>query len=229
MDCWELADKMIGESKRVLLYGPPGTGKTYAATTYNLNENGVDATTLTEDSSAAELRGFYLPSKEEFKWQYGTGINAWLKGGRLVVNEIDHAGGDVSTFLHALLDDPDYAFITLPNEEAEIVRPAKGFHVVATMNGTPDMLNPALADRFPVKIDINKVHPKALEVLSEDLRQLAGELAVADEARRTSIRSWIEFDRLRKVYDKQVAATAVFGSAKAEDLLIALDSNTSIE
>ena len=76
LTCWDLANKMIGESRRVLLYGPPGTGKTYAATTYNLNENGVDATTLTEDSSAAELRGFYLPSKEEFKWQYGTGINA---------------------------------------------------------------------------------------------------------------------------------------------------------
>ena len=50
MDCWELANKMIGESRRVLLYGPPGTGKTYAATTYNLNKQSVDATTLTEDS-----------------------------------------------------------------------------------------------------------------------------------------------------------------------------------
>lgn len=229
MDCWELANKMIGESRRVLLYGPPGTGKTYAATTYNLNKQSVDATTLTEDSSAAELRGFYLPSKEEFKWQYGTGINAWLKGGRLVVNEIDHAGGDVSTFLHALLDDPDYAFITLPNEEAEVVKPADGFNVVATMNGTPDMLNPALADRFPVKININTVHPKALEVLSEDLRKLAGELAVATDERRTSIRSWIEFDKLRKKYTSEVAAHAVFGKNRGQDLLIALGSETEIE
>ena len=228
LTCWDLANKMIGESRRVLLYGPPGTGKTYAATTYNLNENGVDATTLTEDSSAAELRGFYLPSKEEFKWQYGTGINAWLKGGRLVVNEIDHAGGDVSTFLHALLDDPEYAFITLPNDEAEVVKPAGGFHVVATMNGTPDMLNPALADRFPVKINVDSVHPKALEVLSEDLRQLAGELAVANDERRTSIRSWIEFDKLRKKYNADVAAQAVFGS-RGEDMLVALNSDTEIE
>lgn len=228
LTCWDLANKMIGESRRVLLYGPPGTGKTYAATTYNLNENGVDATTLTEDSSAAELRGFYLPSKEEFKWQYGTGINAWLKGGRLVVNEIDHAGGDVSTFLHALLDDPEYAFITLPNDEAEVVKPAGGFHVVATMNGTPDMLNPALADRFPVKINVDSVHPKALEVLSEDLRQLAGELAVANDERRTSIRSWIEFDKLRKKYNADVAAQAVFGN-KGEDMLVALNSDTEIE
>ena len=65
------------------------------------------------------------------------------------------------------------------------------------MNGTPDMLNPALADRFPVKINIDSVHPKALEVLSEHLRQLAGELAVANDESRTSIRSWIEFDKLR--------------------------------
>lgn len=228
LDCWELADKMIGESRRVLLYGPPGTGKTYAATTYNLNDNGVDATTLTEDSSAAELRGFYLPSKEEFTWQYGTGINAWLKGGRLVVNEIDHAGGDVSTFLHALLDDPEYAFITLPNVEAEVVKPAEGFQVVATMNGTPDMLNPALADRFPVQINIDSVHPMALEVLSEDLRQLAGELAVVSDERRTSIRSWIEFDKLRKLYSPEIAGQAVFGHL-ASEMLDALNSDTEIE
>ena len=97
------------------------------------------------------------------------------------------------------------------------------------MNGTPDMLNPALADRFPVKININTVHPKALEVLSKDLRKLAGELAVATDERRTSIRSWIEFDKLRKKYTSEVAAQAVFGKNRGQDLLIALGSETEIE
>ncbi len=56
----------------------------------------------------------------------------------------------------------------------------------------------------------------------------AGELAVANDERRTSIRSWIEFDKLRKKYNADVAAQAVFGS-RGEDMLVALNSDTEIE
>ena len=222
MDCWELADKVIGRSNRVLLYGPPGTGKTFAATKYSVEElDKVNAITLTEDSSAAELRGFYIPNEEgAFSWQDGIGVQAWKHGNRLVINEIDHAGGDCSTFLHALLDDPEYAFITLPNQEAERVQPHGEFKVVSTMNGTPDMLSPALRDRFPVCINIDSVHPEALKGLSKDIRTLAGELAVTeDESRRTSIRSWVEFDRLRVELSDRESAYAVFGEHLGDDLL----------
>ena len=35
----------------------------------------------------------------------GVGIQAWKDGARLDINEIDHAGTDVMSCLHAILDD----------------------------------------------------------------------------------------------------------------------------
>ena len=29
LDCWKLANAVLGKSRRILLYGPPGTGKTF--------------------------------------------------------------------------------------------------------------------------------------------------------------------------------------------------------
>lgn len=58
-------------------------------------------------------------------WNDGVAVQMWKEGGRLVINEIDHAGQDVSSILHALLDDVEFAEMTLPNEEKEIVRPAR--------------------------------------------------------------------------------------------------------
>ena len=52
----------------------------------------------------------------------------------------------------------------------KLLEPAKGFNVVATMNGVPDDLPEALADRFAVKIDINNVHPDAIETLPEQYK-----------------------------------------------------------
>ena len=37
IDQWDLAEKCVGNLRRVLLYGPPGTGKTYGAMHYNLD------------------------------------------------------------------------------------------------------------------------------------------------------------------------------------------------
>ena len=34
-NCWELIEKVLGRSRRVLLFGPPGTGKTYSAVKQN--------------------------------------------------------------------------------------------------------------------------------------------------------------------------------------------------
>ncbi len=63
IECWELASKVIGFSDRVLLYGVPGTGKSYQATKYNLKEGQkVETITLTEDGSAMELRGHFIPN-----------------------------------------------------------------------------------------------------------------------------------------------------------------------
>ena len=224
MNSWELFNKVVGTSDRILLYGIPGTGKTYQATKVNVPEGkDVYSTTLTIDSTASEMIGHYIPNElGTFDWNDGVAIKAWREGTRLVINEIDHAGPDVSSVLHAILDDADIARLTLPNKKKETVTPSKGFSVIATMNGTPDMLPEALADRFGVKININSVHPDAIKSLPEKYRTVYSE---RDENNiPPSIRSWKEFSKLVDAgVDLRSSATVCFGNDYAEDVVEAIE------
>lgn len=162
-------------------------------------------------------------------WHDGPAIAAWRIGGRLVVNEIQRGGADCHALLLAITDDPEIAQIDLPSGEK--VKPAAGFAVVATMNGDPkEVLDPALQDRFPVTINIDKVHPEAIAQLPPDVQQAAEKTALIDnEERRISVRAWYAFVHLRqklmKSYSEQeaqqLAATAVFNT-RAQDALDAL-------
>ena len=224
MNSWELFDKVVGTSDRILLYGIPGTGKTYQATKVNVpTDKEVYSTTLTIDSTASEMIGHYIPNDTgTFDWNDGVAIKAWREGTRLVINEIDHAGPDVSSVLHAILDDADIARLTLPNKRKETVTPSKGFSVIATMNGTPDMLPEALADRFGVKININSVHPDAIKSLPEKYRTVYSERDENDIP--PSIRSWKEFSKLVDAgVDLRSSATVCFGNDYAEDVVEAIE------
>jgi MoxR-like ATPase len=197
-NCWKLFDAIIGATPRILLYGVPGTGKTYQANTTNLEGRNTYNVTLTQDSSASELLGHYVLNETGgMDWLDGIGVQAWKDGARLVVNEIDHAGVDVMSFLHALLDDPEFAKFTLPNKRKETVRPQPSFQVIATMNGVPEDLPEALIDRFPVKINIDTVHPSALESLPEKFRSVYADYNQG----AFSIRRWIA---LGELLDKEV-------------------------
>ena len=218
IECWSIASAVLTQSPRVLLHGPPGTGKTYAATRFGLRpDQAVASCTLTPETPAAELRGFYVPRGHEFVWQDGPATTAWRTGGRLVLNEIDRATGDLLSLLLAICDDPLFAQLTLPSNET--VRPAPGFAVVATMNSVPDDLDFALLDRFPVRIHIDEVAPGALHSLPPDLRDVAAKSGVlADPARRVSFRTWSEFAKLRVAIGQENAARAVFGN-RTDDIV----------
>ena len=220
-NCWELAEQVIGNSDRVLLYGVPGTGKSYQASLHNLKEEQeVVTSTLTEDGSAMELRGHFIPNdKGSMDWLHGTAISAWLQGARFVINEIDHASSDVLTFLYGILDDKEFAGMTLPNKKQQFVKPSDEFNVVATMNGTPETLPEALADRFPVKINIDKIHPSALKLIPTQYRDACESMSIiSDSARRTSIRSWAEFSKLQEFMTEENSAKVVFQD-KYQDIL----------
>ena len=224
MNSWELFNKVIGNSVRILLYGIPGTGKTYQATKVNVPQGKeVYSTTLTIDSTASEMIGHYIPNElGTFDWNDGVAIKAWREGTRLVINEIDHAGPDVSSVLHAILDDADIARLTLPNKKKETVQPSQGFSVIATMNGTPDMLPEALADRFGVKINIDSVHPDAIATLPEEYRTVYSERDGTDIP--ASIRAWKEFSKLVSAgVDLRSSATVCFGNDYAEDVVDAIE------
>jgi len=218
LDCWTIAAAVLTQSPRVLLHGPPGTGKTYAATRFGLHPGQTVAScTLTPETPAAELRGFYVPRGNEFVWQDGPATTAWRTGGRLVLNEIDRATGDLLSLMLAICDDPLFAQLTLPSNET--IRPTPGFTVVATMNSVPDDLDFALLDRFPVRIHIDEVAPGAVASLPADLRDIAAKSAVLpDPARRVSFRTWHEFAKLRESIGPDVAARAVFGN-RTDDIV----------
>jgi len=215
---WRLIDAVIGATDRVLLYGPPGTGKSYAASRAGLRDNQpVFIVTLTDETPAAELRGHYVPREGNFVWQDGPAISAWRAGGRLVVNEIQRASGDVLGLLLAITDDSSVAALTLPS--GELVRPAPGFSIVGTMNGTPsDHLDEAIRSRFPVTVHVKDIHPEALAQLPADLRDAAVASMAAEENRRVTIRAWTAYATLRGPLGNDMAATAVFGKSAADVL-----------
>ena len=222
--CWEQLETVIGYSDRILLYGVAGTGKTYQANRFGLKKGqGTYNITLTADSTATELMGHYIATSDGgFRWKDGNGTRAFKEGSRLVINEIDHAGPDVSSVLHAILDDADIARLTLPNKKKETVQPSQGFSVIATMNGTPDMLPEALADRFGVKINIDSVHPDAIATLPEEYRTVYSERDGTDIP--ASIRAWKEFSKLVSAgVDLRSSATVCFGNDYAEDVVDAIE------
>jgi hypothetical protein len=221
MPVWDLVASVIRHSRSTLLYGPPGTGKSHAAHTADRDGRPLFTVTMTPDTPAAELRGHYVPVGDEFRWQDGPAIRAWREGGRLVINELNLAGGDALSFLLACLDSPQTAALTLPT--GELVRPAENFQIVATMNGSPDEdLPAALRDRFPVCIEINEAHPAGIAQLPDDLRAAAkGSVVASDPARRLTLRAWLAFASLRASIGAEAAAQAVFRS-RAADVLDAL-------
>jgi len=91
------------------------------------------------------------------------------------------------------------------------------------MNGSPDQLPEALSDRFTVKIEINQPHEKAIAALTDDLKLAAKASANLEDDRRVSIRGWRAFATLRhKIGDEQMAALAVFGMPRAQEICDAL-------
>ena len=185
---------------------------------------------MTEDTASANLEGFYKPSNTgTFEWHDGIAIQAWRKGGRLVINEIDHASPDAMTFLHAILDDKDIAQLTLNNDNKETVRPEHGFTVIATTNSLPESLPMALKDRFPVKIHVDSIHPKALEMFPKSWQSTISESSLStDMETRLSIRAWREFfELISKGVTKDDAAFLIFQD-RAEELMDAIKLSDNI-
>ena len=214
----DLEDVLDAGVDRVILYGPPGTGKTYSGLTLNVNEAGSERLICTEDMTNADVSGAVMPNeKGGFEFNHGAALRAWIGkngvGSRLVVDEIDKAGGDVFATLLAFLDSVESASFSHPFTGEKYV-PNPGFSAIMTSNiEDPDELPLALKDRFPVAIKIDAAHPAALVAkLPKELHELAATIVAGKPGQRASLRAFYAFEQLRKSpeFTTERAAKMVF-------------------
>ena len=224
--CWQdVKDALDSGIDRIILFGPAGTGKTFAGLTFGNIHAGAFRLVCTEDMTNMDVTGGFMPSSNGgFQWLDGSALKAWkgngTTGGRLIVDEVDKAGGDVFATLLAMLDSPESASFQHP-ETGESVRPLEGFSAVMTTNiENMGELPTALADRFPVRIRINQPHPDALLRLSPDLRGYAVRMADGG-VDRISLRAFMVLDKLRKSLGMERACELTFGS-RAKQIIDAL-------
>ena len=215
----DLNDVLAAGCKRVILYGPPGTGKTYSAQTLHVNAAGFETLLCSEDMSNADIVGAMLPNERGgFSYVKGIGPITWdgdgTVGGRLVVDEINRASGDVVTTLMKFLDSPESAVWKNPYT-GEVHFPREGFSAIMTTNfEDPNEIEGPLRDRFPVAIKIDAAHPAALvSALPPELRMLAATIVAGKPGERASLRAWKEFQTLRNspLFTTERAAKLVFG------------------
>jgi len=224
--CWQdFEDCLNAGIDRIILFGPSGIGKTYAGMNMGNVEAGAYRLVCTEDMTNMDVTGGFMPSNNGgFQWLDGSALKAWkgngVKGGRLIVDEVDKAGGDVFATLLAMLDSPESASYEHP-ETGEILRPLNGFSAVMTTNiENMGELPTALADRFPIRIRINEPHPNALLRLSADLRGYAVRMADAGDD-RISLRAFYALDTLRAKVGMERACELTFGN-RAKEIMDAI-------
>lgn len=219
--CWTLAADALRTGKNVLMYGPPGTGKTFAALHQQQPGRPTPVcVTVTAETSAADLLGFYTNGPAGFVWQDGPATAAWRAGARLVVNEVDKIGTDAESAFHVIADESASARLRLPTGEE--IAPAPGFHVIASTNAsTPDeaLRAEGVKDRFTINLHIDQPHPDALAALPEDLRNAAA--STWNSSPRITMRQWRAFAELRITLSRETAAELVFG-ARASAVLDSL-------
>lgn len=220
--CWtDVEDALKAGVNRLVLYGPPGTGKTYAGLTMAVEERPTFRLICTPDMTNADVTGAWMPNeKGTFSWHEGQAVKAWRTGGRLIVDEIDKAGGDVFATLLAMTDSPESCRWENP-QTGKVETPAEGFSVVMTTNlENLEDLPDAIRSRFPIRIRIDRPHKTALERLSPDLRDYAERAADLGE-RRIDLRTFFAYDNLRKAVGAERAAHLIFG-AQAKEFLMAI-------
>jgi hypothetical protein len=225
----DIQDAVESGTDRIILFGRPGTGKTFSGLTAGVADPSMSERLIcTEDMTSADVSGAFMPNVSGgFEFLPGAALRAWQKGSRLVIDEIDKAGGDVFAQLLAFTDTVDSASFTRP-DNAEVVRPSAGYSVFMTSNiEDPRDLPTALKDRFPVAIEVNAAHPAALMALPPQLRLLAATLIAGKPGQRASLRAFYEFNRLiNGKFTVERAANLIFGTELATRIIQAMAVGT---
>lgn len=212
-NCWDTFKQIVHAGvDRVILYGPPGTGKTFSAL-HSVKREGQDShrLTCTDDMTNMDVTGGFLPSADGgFQWIEGVAIKARRTGARLVVDEIDKAGGDVFATLLNMTDSDGSSEWEHP-VTGEKTTPAPGYTVVMTTNVEQiEELPQALIDRFPVRLRIDRPHPDALLTLPSHWRGYADRMADAG-SERMSLRLFQSMAKLSRQMGEEKSAQLILG------------------
>jgi len=211
-NCWDTFNQVLSAGiDRMILFGPPGTGKTFSALHVN-KKPGQDShrLTCTDDMTNMDVTGGFLPSENGFEYIEGAAIKARRTGSRLVVDEIDKAGGDVFATLLNMTDSAESAEWEHP-VTGEKTYPAPGYTVIMTTNVEQiEELPEALTDRFPVRVRIDRPHPDALLSLPTHWRNYADRMADAG-SQRMSLRLFQSMAKLSNQMGEEKAAQLILG------------------
>ncbi len=193
---WKLLEHAVRSVSRTYVWGPPGTGKSHfalMALRENNRKSDVAQVTLNEDTVVQELLGHYVPKESEFAWHDGPVTKSFRFGGGLVVNELSRGTGAVKDMFLSILDDPEIALLSLPNNEN--LRRGDGFRVVVTANTPPDDLDEALQDRFDAIVKVTEPNPELIRHLNALMKGIGNVVldSYKDDARAISPRRIMAF------------------------------------
>ena len=210
---------------RILLHGRPGTGKTSKAISLCKDYERV---TLTQGMFPDALLGKFLLRDGSTQWAHAFAGRAAMRGVPVIFDEIDKAGPELDSTLQSCLDDEKICVLNLDSGEA--IKPQAGYQVIATMNGSPDVLAPAVLDRFDLVIRCDTPATGLLAVLDEDMRHFINNKMLNESNSRgenwvpdVSPRRGLIFCKLRAAgLPAEVAAEVVFGELQGPTILTAL-------
>lgn len=219
-NCWDLAEAAASVVPRVMLWGLPGTAKTSFGLRHAAKKQRPRySLTFSEDFTTQELLGHFIPKGNVFEWHDGPVTRAWREGATLVLNELGRASGPVLDIMLCMLDDPSMAELALPT--GEVIRPKTGFCAIATSNSKPELMDPALVDRFDAIIEITVPHPDLVKHLDDKIAGLGTAVlnSYQDPTRYISPRRALAFIQLIEGgVGKKTAALLAFGE-RAQDFV----------
>lgn len=207
-----------GTVHRVLLWGEPGTGKS-SSIPKMYPDKVFHRVPIHEESAEESLIGTQIDIGKSGIVD-GAAILAMERGEALILDEIDKRHPSLDGVLHAVLD--DLALAQLKARCGRVVRPAKGFFVVATTNENPSALSEPVLDRFDAILQAESPPAEALLGMQKDSQKVVtnhyGNIKPTPYKRGVTLRRFKAFEALRTPLGKELAAEVVFCDAAKEVL-----------